>query len=120
MITTIQATMERDVGPLRSHDQLMRAQTTFARLADELGDRPPGDGRAFDLRRLEWFDLRNMLLVARTVTAAALARTESRGAHQREDFPDMDSGWDVNQVAALAGGHVALSRVAVDMREAAQ
>ena len=32
----------------------------------------------------------------------------------------MDSGWDVNQVATLTGGHVALSRVAVDMREAAQ
>ena len=46
-----------------------------------------GGGAAFDLRRLEWFDLRNMLLVARTVAMAALARSESRGAHQREDFP---------------------------------
>ena len=41
----------------------------------------------FDMMRLDWFDLRNMLLVARTVTESALARTESRGAHQREDFP---------------------------------
>ena len=40
------------------------------------------------MQRLDWFDLRNMLLVARTVTQAALARTESRGAHQREDFPE--------------------------------
>jgi succinate dehydrogenase/fumarate reductase flavoprotein subunit len=120
MITKLQATMELDVGPLRSHDQLARAQTTFAQLADELGEHPPGDGKAFDLRRLEWFDLRNMLLVARTVAAAALARTESRGAHQREDCPAMDSGWDVNQVATLADGRIALSRAAVGVREAAQ
>ena len=51
--------------------------------------------------RLDWFDLRNMLLVARVVTQAALARTESRGAHQREDFPGMLPEWRVNQVARL-------------------
>jgi succinate dehydrogenase/fumarate reductase flavoprotein subunit len=120
MIKTLQATMERDVGPLRSHDQLTRAQTIFAQLADELGDHPPGDGRAFDLRRLEWFDLRNMLLVARTVAAAALARKESRGAHQREDFPEMDSDWAVNQVVTLTDGRITLSRMPVDALEAAQ
>jgi aspartate oxidase len=32
-------------------------------------------------------DLVNMLAAARLVTAAALARTESRGAHWRSDFP---------------------------------
>src|SRR5262245_14804766 len=42
MIATVQAAMERDVGSLRTHDQLTRAQTTFARMADELGGRPPG------------------------------------------------------------------------------
>ena len=36
---------------------------------------------------MDLHDLRNMRLVAECVTRAALARTESRGAHQREDFP---------------------------------
>ena len=51
------------------------------------------------MRRLEWFDLRNMLLVARIVAEAALARCESRGAHQREDFPHMLPEWECHQFA---------------------
>ena len=66
-----------------------------------LGERPVGDCGAFDLRRLEWFDLRNMLLVARAVAMAAVARSESRGAHQREDFPEMLPAWQFNQLARL-------------------
>ena len=55
----------------------------------------------FDMQRLDWFDLRNMLTVARAVTQAALLRTESRGAHQREDFPEMLPQWRVNQTIRL-------------------
>jgi L-aspartate oxidase len=36
---------------------------------------------------------RDQLLVARMVTTAALARTESRGAHRRADFPVADPTW---------------------------
>ncbi len=35
-------------------------------------------------------ELKNMLDVAETVSASALARQESRGAHQRLDFPERD------------------------------
>ena len=69
----------------------------------------PGDGKAFDMQRLDWLDLRNMLLVARTVAAAALRRTESRGAHQREDFPGMVAEWGCNQVVRLRNGVVEFS-----------
>jgi succinate dehydrogenase/fumarate reductase flavoprotein subunit len=61
------------------------------------------------MRRIDWFDLRNMLLVARVVALAALRRTESRGAHQREDFPGMAPQWRVNQVARLRGGDIELT-----------
>jgi succinate dehydrogenase / fumarate reductase flavoprotein subunit len=120
MIQTLQATMADDVGPLRTEAKLKRALETVDRLSCELGERPAGTNAAFDLRRLEWFDLRNMLLVARVVAAAALRRTESRGAHQREDFPEMRPEWRVNQVVRLKGERLDVSRATIAPEMAAQ
>ena len=80
-------------------------------MADELGALPPGGAAGgFYMRRMEWLDLRNMLLVARAVAAAALARRETRGAQQREDYPQSSTDWGVNQFVTLHGGEIALSR----------
>ena len=120
MITSLQATMQRNVGTLRSKETLGRALKQIDELTVELGEHPPGPASAFDLRQLDWFDLRNMLLVARTVTQAALARTESRGAHQREDYPEMDPAWTTNQVARLRDGGVQLNAAPATRLAAAQ
>jgi succinate dehydrogenase/fumarate reductase flavoprotein subunit len=120
MIQTLQATMADDVGPFRTQAKLTRALATIDDLAAALGERPAGDGQPFDMRRIDWLDLRNALLVARIVTEAALKRTESRGAHQREDFPGMEPEWQVNQTARLSGGRLALSSVPVAAEVAAQ
>ena len=132
MIAHLQATMADDVGPIRTGLKLSRALDDIAALAAELGERPPprlpspasGGGNSMDppplagegregapsiCERLDWFDLRNMLVVARAVAATALARTESRGAHQREDFPDMLPQWQVNQRVRLSAGELQIS-----------
>ena len=103
MIQRLQSTMSDNVGPLRTGDKLVRAIETIGELTAALGDRPFGDGGRFDMVRLDWFDLRNMLLVAQVVAESALLRTESRGAHQREDFPQMRPEWRKNQAATLNG-----------------
>ena len=77
-----------------------RRRTTFPEPSPRRHHR--GGARAHR-RRIDWLDLRNMLPVARIVAAAALRRTESRGAHQREDFPGMVLEWQVNQVVRLDG-----------------
>ena len=120
MIETLQATMADDVGPFRTDAKLKRALRAIDDLTSALGPRPVGDGGPFDQRALDWFDLRNMLMVAQVVTQAALARTESRGAHQREDHPGMLPEWRLNQVARLEGGRIELTPHAIPVQAAAQ
>jgi succinate dehydrogenase/fumarate reductase flavoprotein subunit len=118
-VASLQATMASDVGPLRTQAKLESALARIAEMISMLGERPPS-GTAFDLQRLDWLDLRNMLLVASVVTETALARTESRGAHQREDFPGMESAWQLNQVVRLQGQGLSIARVRAKLQEAAQ
>jgi succinate dehydrogenase/fumarate reductase flavoprotein subunit len=120
MLVRLQATMSDDVGPLRTQARLDRAIAVFDELSESLGDRPFGNGGEFDLQRLDWFDLRNMLTVARMVTEAARLRTESRGAHQREDFPEMLAQWHVNQVIRANSGGFDIVRAPAAPAEAAQ
>ena len=109
MQQTLQNTMQDDVGALRSEAKLSAALDTIGRLTDELGSTPPGDGKRFDMRRIDWFVLRIMLLVARAVAVAALARTETRGAQQREDYPQLSPDWAFNQTVTLASSRIELS-----------
>src|SRR5882757_9143519 len=55
---------------------------------------------------VEWLELRNGLLAAEAVASAALARQESRGAHQRDDFPKADDRYLANQRLSLDGGEL--------------
>jgi succinate dehydrogenase/fumarate reductase flavoprotein subunit len=119
MLLRLQSVMSDDVGPLRTKEGLVRALAAIGEMTRDIGEHPFGDGGAFDMVRLDWFDLRNMLLVAHAVAEAALARTESRGAHQREDYPGMLPEWRVNQVARLAGRNVKLTSVPADAVEVA-
>jgi succinate dehydrogenase/fumarate reductase flavoprotein subunit len=109
MQLTLQKTMQDNVGALRSGPKIAAAIDKIDRLTDEIGHTPPGDGNRFDMRRIDWFDLRNMLLVSRVVAEAALARTETRGAHQREDHPHLSPDWALNQTVALQNASIELS-----------
>jgi len=119
MIERLQAIMADDVGPLRSKSRLSRALGMVDDLTASLGDVPFGAGGRFDMVRMDWFDLRNMLLVARTVITSALTRTESRGAHQREDHPGMLPEWRLNQMARLTGTSLTLISVPASATEVA-
>ena len=110
LVARLQAIMSADVGPFRTEAGLFRARAALADLRAEAGMAPPGaPGTPHDLARLDWFDLRQMLLVAACVVQAALARTESRGAHQREDFPGLDAAWHRNQALRLVDERLELA-----------
>src|SRR5580692_11134118 len=109
MVAHLQATMADHVGPFRTGAKLGTALDEISALTADLGEHPSGHPAAFDLQRLEWFDLRNMLSVAHAVTATALARIESRGAHQREDFPKMLPQWQLHQHVQWRDGALTIS-----------
>lgn len=112
LVADLQALMATDAGPFRTEQSLVRAKAGIDRLQREIGEVPPGDpGSPHDLARLDWFDLRQMLLVADSVVTAAAERRESRGAHQREDAPDTDPAWTLNQIITLdSAGALRLTR----------
>lgn len=52
------------------------------------------------------FDLKGSLIAARATVESALARTETRGAHNRSDFPEIDPALRVNMVWSPTTGVV--------------
>jgi succinate dehydrogenase / fumarate reductase, flavoprotein subunit len=69
-------------------------------LARDVDVRPSSEGYA-DLAHA--LDLRASLMAAEATLLGALARRESRGAHQRRDFPQLDSDLRVNFRTRLEG-----------------
>jgi len=110
VVAELKALMADTVGPFRTEAKLRSAVRAIERLKTEIGETPFASAAAFDPVLVDWLDLRNMLLVAQSVTLPALARTESRGAHQREDHPGLDDTWCVNQRVALSRGQIELGR----------
>lgn len=80
---------------------VVRNAAGLRRLADELSE-----GNARTVECCADFEDTALTLAARTVTAAALARNESRGCHQRADYPDTDPGQARSTTVRLAGGAV--------------
>jgi succinate dehydrogenase/fumarate reductase flavoprotein subunit len=109
-VTDLQALMADKVGPFRTDEKLREAIVEIDRMTADLGAAPPSSGMTFDPLLIDWLDLRNMLQVAKSVAVPALARTESRGAHQRDDHPGLEEAWTLNQIITLNGGDVALER----------
>ena len=47
------------------------------------------------------FDLQSSLLSAKATIVSALQRNESRGAHQRSDYPKLDSLFQFNYLVSM-------------------
>jgi fumarate reductase flavoprotein subunit len=81
-----------DVGVLRDADGLSRAQLELTRLKGELHASGLADSnRVFNLSWHDWLNLNSLIEVSDVIAAAALSRENSRGAHYREDYPQVGS-----------------------------
>ncbi len=85
------ATLEEGAGIYRDQAGLESTCRNIAELQGRFENIEVHDtSNVFNTELQQVLELRNMLDVAETVSASALARTESRGAHQRLDFPQRD------------------------------
>ena len=90
--------MWKQVGPFRERAQLESALEGIRTMRDDDLPRVPAPcDTAFAIELADRQELRSALLVAEAVAVAALAREESRGAHQRDDFPDNSPRFRANQ-----------------------
>jgi fumarate reductase flavoprotein subunit len=82
--------MWEDVGIIRDAASLRRAADALDQLEARLDATgvSPGD-LAFNLTWHDWLNFKNLILVSKAIRSAALAREDSRGAHFREDFPEV-------------------------------
>ncbi len=88
----IKDVMWNDVGIIRDAEKLQRAQESIARLrreALELSAENVGELQSC-------LEIQDMLKTAQAIIVSALERTESRGAHYRSDYPQMDPAWEKN------------------------
>jgi succinate dehydrogenase / fumarate reductase, flavoprotein subunit len=94
----LQDVMHSLVGIIRKADELEQALLEIEKLAERAdhltvtGDRTYNPGWHLAL------DLQNMLWVSECIARAALARTESRGGHTRDDYPMTDDEWGTKNI----------------------
>jgi succinate dehydrogenase/fumarate reductase flavoprotein subunit len=101
----LQKLMWEKAGPFRTGEKLSQALARIRKMRErELPDAEIATDRAFNMDLQDWFELRAMLTTAEAVVTSALSRTESRGAHQREDYPNPDPLYLRNQVLQLKNG----------------
>ena len=111
----LQDSMQSLVGIFRNEEDLRKALDSIEQLKPRL-DRVRIDGsRMFNPGWHLTRDLRSMLVISEAVARSALARRESRGAHSRIDFPNLDEAWGKkNNIAAKVNGVMTIFERAVD------
>jgi len=103
--------MFEDVGVFRIQEGMQAALTKVQELQERLKHvRLTDHSKTFNTELMNTWELGNLLLIAEMTTVSALARTESRGGHAREDFPKRDdAAWLKHSLIWKRDGETTLS-----------
>ena len=89
--TRMKKVMFDDMGIFRSGKGMENALKVIRELKERFQHVTVTDsGRIFNMELMNVWELGNLLDLAELTTVSALARTESRGGHSREDYPERD------------------------------
>ena len=99
-----------NVGIFRTQESLEHAVEKVKELRERFQQVKVTDsGKVYNMEMMQAWELGNMLDLALVTAEAALARTESRGGHARDDFPARDdTNWLKHSLAWLNGDEVSL------------
>tara|TARA_B100001123_G_scaffold153646_1_gene177950 strand:+ start:34891 stop:36633 length:1743 start_codon:yes stop_codon:yes gene_type:complete len=87
----MQDAMEEGVGIYRDEEGLLQAEDKIRELKERFQSVSIDDkSLTFNTELISVLELENLLDLSEVVVSSALARKESRGAHQRTDHPDRD------------------------------
>jgi succinate dehydrogenase / fumarate reductase, flavoprotein subunit len=87
----LKSTMMDHVGVFRTEQGMQQALNKIKELKERFKHMRLDDcGTVFNTNLANAWELKNLLALAEVTTCSALARTESRGAHAREDYPKRD------------------------------
>ena len=87
----LQAVMQNYFGVFRRGDYMEKGVAELNTIRDKISNLHLKDkSSAFNTSRVEALELRNLFEVAEATAIASLKRTESRGAHARDDFKERD------------------------------
>jgi succinate dehydrogenase / fumarate reductase flavoprotein subunit len=89
----LQEFMQQLVGIFRTEEDLQKALDELQKLKPRLQRMRADGSRMFNPGWHLTKDLRSLVLISEAVTRSALARRESRGAHSRIDYPNLDNAW---------------------------
>jgi len=89
----IRSSMQANCGVFRTGDLLQTGVREIMALDERRKQVYYSDkSKVFNTARIEALELDNLIEVAKATIVSAEARTESRGAHARDDFPDRNDG----------------------------
>ena len=87
----LQEVMQNYFGVFRRGDYMEKGVSALADIREKIDNLHLQDkSAAFNTNRVEAIELQNLFEVAEATAISSLQRTESRGAHAREDYPDRD------------------------------
>ncbi len=109
----LQKTMQEDFGVFRHGDFMHKGLTKIKELQERVKRASINDhSKVFNTARIEALELDNLIETAVATAIAASFRTESRGAHSREDYPDRDDEkWLLHSLYYAEGNQIGTREV---------